>query len=99
MTICVQVLDGLLLPVVVTDNLGLIVFANDAAWQRLGIASDPVDVWICKMLKLPFARMDFVNELKTTRFAVTLDDKSTLNVSVNPCSIGKCKLHCWLLQE
>ncbi len=94
-----QVLDGIIMPVVVTDNLGLIVFANDSAWQKLNITNDPVDVWMSNMVKLPFAKLDFVNELKSTRFAVTLEDKSTLNVTVNPCSIGKCKLHCWLFSD
>ena len=55
------VLEGFLCDAVfVTDNVGLILFANDTAWERLGIQEDPVDRSIATLMSFPFSKLDYV---------------------------------------
>merc|ERR1711991_168854 len=95
-----SVLDGISDPVLVTDNVGLVVFANDRAWETLGLVEDPGDTYILNYLKLAqVSKMDYVSELRNNRTQATLvsDKDSSFGVSVNQVTLGKCKLHVWTL--
>ena len=90
------VLDGLSDPVLVTDNLGIIVFANDPSWTAMSFSDDPVDTYILKHVKMPVSKLDYVRELRSNKMQVTLThDESKWTTTFNPVTLGKCKLHVW----
>ena len=89
------VLDGIVDPILVTDNLGIIVFANDAAWSTFSFGDDPVDTYILDHLKTSVNKIDFVRDLRSNKLAVTTKDASKFTATFNPVTIGKCKLFVW----
>jgi len=93
------VLEAIPEPVVVTDNVGLLVFANDASWNALSFEDDPVDTFILAHLQTSLSKLDSVQELRSNRLNVELKhDQSKWNVVINPVSLAKNRLFVWFFQ-
>lgn len=78
-----SVLEGLRWPMVVTDCVGVTIFANRAAWEAFGLRSDPEGQFIVNFAPVP--TFDFVDELPeppTAAFSVRVTQISKLTLAV-----------------
>jgi PAS domain S-box-containing protein len=94
------ILDGLPDPVLVTDNVGLIVFANDNAWNTLMFEDDPVDTFVMTYFKSNSNDpLNSLRDVRNNRMQATFEDDSQWNVTFNPVTVGKNKLFVWSFQR
>lgn len=93
------VLEGVPNPVVITDNLGLVVYANDIAYEMV-LRGDPLECFVadvCTDLTLSSGKLDFVSDMlmRARTLSATTKDGDRANIVVNPVTIAKCKLFVW----
>jgi hypothetical protein len=90
------VLDGLRVPVFVTDNAGVVLFGNDALCEL--VHGDVVDRHVAQLFKLtpPADKLDLISDLAGGTAAGTGSDGMLRSFQVSPVKIGKCTLHVWL---
>lgn len=103
-----SLLDGITMAALVTDNVGVMLFANDSAWDKLTIENDVCDQSVEKVLDLSkyHARgseeLCYVDEDMPTKNAecVAKNSKRPLTVDIRPVKMsGKLVFYVWSIRD
>lgn len=93
-----MVLDAVDIPVLITDNAGILVFANDAAWAFLDLDDDPQNTGVQDLLTVVDRKtLPYIKKLPGTIQATgeVNGSKWRARVSLKQMSAEKCNLFAW----